>query len=63
MLNEAAIAAAGRDAEKICAQDVREAFYRTVAGADHAITANDQEKLAIALHEAGHALAIRLLMP
>lgn len=63
LLNEAAIAAAGRDAEKISAQDVREAFYRTVAGADHAITANDQEKLAIALHEAGHALAIRLLMP
>ncbi len=63
LLNEAAIAAAGRDAPSISAEDLRRAFYRTVAGADRPITADGGEKLSIALHEAGHALAIRLLMP
>ena len=63
LLNEAAIAAAGRGAETIEPEDVRGAFYRTVAGADRKSTATRAEKRVIAVHEAGHALASMLLTP
>jgi len=63
LLNEAAILAAGRDAGEISGDDVRRAFYKTVAGADRESTAGHGEKCVIALHEAGHALALRRLMP
>ncbi len=63
LLNEAAIAAAERDAEQISEGDIRRAFFKTVAGADRESTASRKEKEIVALHEAGHALASRLLTP
>ena len=63
LLNEAALAAAVRGTGSIGREDLRAAFYRTVAGADRAITATARERRIIAVHEAGHALASRLLAP
>ena len=63
LLNEAAIAAAGRGAEAIEPDDVRGAFYKTVAGADRKSTATRAERRVIAVHEAGHALASLTLTP
>ena len=63
LLNEAAIMAAARGGGQIEPADLDGAFYKTVAGEDRPITANAAEKRAIAIHEAGHALAARLLMP
>ena len=63
LLNEAALAAALRDDGRIARSDLREAFYKTVAGADRPITATERERRIIAVHEAGHALASRLLSP
>ena len=63
LLNEAAIAAAERGAEKIEPADIRGAFFRTVAGADRRSTATHAEKRVIAVHEAGHALASTHLTP
>ena len=63
LLNEAAISAAVRGAGAIEPEDVRGAFYKTVAGADRKSTATHAEKRVIAVHEAGHALASMLLTP
>ena len=63
LLNEAAILAAVRGDGMISMRDIRTAFYKTVAGEDRESTATQAEKCAIALHEAGHALISRLLMP
>lgn len=63
LLNEAALAAAIRDSGTIDRKDLQAAFYRTVAGADRPITAGEDERKLIATHEAGHALASRLLTP
>ena len=63
LLNEAAISAAGRGAEEIEPGDIRNAFYKTVAGADRKSTASHAERRIIAVHEAGHALASMALTP
>lgn len=63
LLNEAALLAAIRDGGVIGKGDIQKAFYKTVAGADRAITASATERRIIAVHEAGHALASRLLLP
>lgn len=63
LLNEAAIHAARRSAEKIEPQDVDCAYLREVAGSDRRPTARREELAQIALHEAGHAVASRLLQP
>ena len=63
LLNEAALLAAMRDGGAIDKGDIQQAFYKTVAGADRAITASAEERRIIAVHEAGHALASRLLLP
>lgn len=63
LLNEAALAAAERDDGGIDRQDLQRAFYKTVAGADREMLASPREKRIIAVHEAGHALASRLLSP
>lgn len=63
LLNEAAIAAASRCSEKICKNDIDTAFVKTVAGADGAIAATADERCTIALHEAGHAIALKALIP
>ena len=63
LMNEAAILAAGRANGSITGADVERAFYNIVAGADRPSAATQEEKCTIALHEAGHALMSRLLMP
>ena len=63
LLNEAAILAAERNAERIGQQDIDRAFYRTVAGEDAPRSVEPEEKLAIAAHEAGHAVALKALTP
>lgn len=63
MINEAAIRAAGRGARAIAPSDIQQAFVRTVAGADKQPVATREELAVIALHEAGHALATRRLLP
>ncbi|HIS03972.1 MAG TPA: AAA family ATPase [Candidatus Pullichristensenella avicola] len=63
LLNEAAIAAAERGAEAIEPEDIRGAFYKTVAGADRKSTASHAERRVIAVHEAGHALISLILTP
>ncbi|MDL2206937.1 AAA family ATPase [Eubacteriales bacterium OttesenSCG-928-N13] len=63
LLNEAAIRAARRGGDVIERSDIDAAYLTTVAGADKASIATANEKLIIALHEAGHALATKLLLP
>ena len=63
LLNEAALAAAGRDDGCIGRHDLQQAFYRTVAGADREMLASERERRIIAVHESGHAVASRLLVP
>jgi len=63
LLNEAAIRAAQRGSEEIERGDIDAAFLATVAGEDKPSHAAQKEKATIALHEAGHALATRLLLP
>lgn len=63
LLNEAALMAAVRGADGIGPDDVQAAFLKTVAGAERAATATPRERRIIAVHEAGHALIGRLLLP
>ena len=63
LLNEAAIQAARRDAGVIDSEDIQKAFCQTVAGSDRPMTATEEERHTIALHESGHALANHLLAP
>lgn len=63
LLNEAALLAALRGEGRIGRGDIQTAFYKVVAGADRAVTASREECGIIAVHEAGHALASRLLAP
>jgi len=63
LLNEAAIMAAGRDSSTIEQGDIERAFRKTVAGEDRPSLATDHERKIVAIHEAGHALVNRLLMP
>lgn len=65
MINEAAIFAAKRSAEKIEKQDIDKAFYTVIAGSEKkdrsAIRNIDRE--ITAYHEAGHALVAKLIAP
>lgn len=63
LLNEAAMIAARRDSGAIHMDDVRQAFRKAVAGEDRPITADETERKSIAIHEAGHALVSRLVLP
>lgn len=63
LLNEAALTAAARDRGVIGRQDIRAAFYKTVAGADRPMLATEAERRIIAVHEAGHAVVSRVLAP
>lgn len=63
LLNEAALIAASKDESAITMDDLRAALVRTVAGADRESAASPAEKRIIAVHEAGHAVALRALMP
>lgn len=63
LLNEAALLAAARGDGEIGREDIQTAYYKTVAGADRPMTANEEERRIIAVHEAGHALVGRVLSP
>ena len=63
LMNEAALLAANRGAEHIEEADLQAAYLKIVAGEDRASAANEAESRIIAIHEAGHAVASRLLSP
>lgn len=63
LLNEAAILAAARDGGVIEKEDIDRAFRKTVAGEDRPSMASEHERAVVAVHEAGHALVNRLLLP
>ena len=63
LLNEAAIMAAARGEGAIERQDIDRAFRKTVAGEDRPSVASEAERKIVAVHEAGHALVNRLLLP
>lgn len=63
LLNEAAILAAERAAYAIEKADIDKAFYKTVAGDDGHFPSDPEERCAVALHEAGHAVVMKKLMP
>ncbi len=56
MLNEAAIAAARQDKEKISMRDIDDASLKVKLGAEKRRTQTDDDKLMTAYHEAGHAI-------
>lgn len=63
LLNEAAICAAAKETKTITMQDLRSALVHTLVGADGISSATESERKTIAVHEAGHAVVSRLLMP
>ena len=56
MLNEAAIAAARQNKEKISMKDIDDASLKVKLGAEKRRTQTDDDKLMTAYHEAGHAI-------
>ena len=63
LLNEAALSAARRGNGAITRNDLQNALYRIIAGADQPIAATQRERRIIAIHESGHALASHILLP
>lgn len=63
LLNEAAILAAARGDGAILQEDIDRAFRKNIAGEDRPSVADMEERKIVAIHEAGHALVNRLLMP
>lgn len=65
MLNEAAIIAARRNADRIEMSDIDKAFYTVIAGAEKADRSaiTDIDRCITAYHEAGHALVTKLVAP
>lgn len=65
MLNEAAIIAARRNADRIEMSDIDKAFYTVIAGAEKAdrSAVTDVDRRITAYHEAGHALVTKLVAP
>lgn len=63
LMNEAAILAANDGGTAISMRHIQSALVRTVVGAERESTATQAERRIIALHEAGHAVAARALMP
>ncbi|MEI6131441.1 MAG: ATP-dependent zinc metalloprotease FtsH [Bacillota bacterium] len=62
LLNEAALAAAKKNHEVISNEDVKEANYKVMLGPEKkSRVMTDKDKRLTAYHEAGHALAVRLL--
>jgi len=62
MVNEAALMAARRGKDRVEMTDFEEAKDKVMMGAERkSMIINDEEKKAIAYHEAGHALVARLL--
>src|SRR5690606_4138749 len=56
LVNEAALRAARRDADRVAARDFFQAMDRVVLGDQREITLLEKERRRVAVHEAGHAL-------
>jgi len=63
LLNEAALTAARKNAPEIAQEHVREAYVKAVAGSEKGGRSPGREKRAVAIHEAGHALVLRKVLP
>lgn len=63
LMNEAAILAANDGGTAISMRHIQSALVRTIVGEEGSSTATQAERRIIALHEAGHAVAARALMP
>lgn len=65
LLNDAAIHAARRGAAAIGQEDIDKAYYTAIAGPEKKdrTTVREQERTVTAWHEAGHALAAKLVSP
>ncbi|MBR3504805.1 MAG: AAA family ATPase [Clostridia bacterium] len=63
LVNDAAIRAARRGGHVIEEDDLHAAFVAAVAGEDRPVSAAREELAVVALHEAGHAVACRALLP
>jgi len=63
LLNEAALISVARDSKLIENDDMERAYLNVVAGADRKPNATGEEMCIIALHEAGHAVISKKLMP
>lgn len=63
LMNDAALEAALRGDGTIDNEDIDRAFYKVVAGEDRPGLGSARERHIIAVHEAGHALISRLLLP
>jgi len=61
LVNEAAILAARRDKAAIGMREFLDAMARVIAGAERKVLMTEEEKRAIAYHEAGHALVMHAL--
>ena len=62
LMNEAALAAARRNASEISMNDIDNSFYRVLAGVEKAGTVlSEADKQKTAYHEIGHALIAKLL--
>ena len=61
LVNEAALLAARRDAQRVCREDFEAAKDKVIMGAERrSLIMNDQDKRITAYHEAGHALICML---
>ncbi|MDR3090987.1 MAG: ATP-dependent metallopeptidase FtsH/Yme1/Tma family protein [Clostridiales bacterium] len=65
LMNEAGIIAANRGGESITGEDVEKAYYTVVAGSPKKDLSGlrEADRRVTAFHEAGHALACKLLLP
>ncbi|MCU0511946.1 MAG: ATP-dependent zinc metalloprotease FtsH [Anaerolineae bacterium] len=60
LANEAALSAARRNRKKILQEDFSLAFERIILGTERPPLSNQEERLVVAYHEAGHAVAAML---
>ncbi len=60
LCNEAALAAARRNATKVSAKDFEDAMEKIIFGTRQASLLGDEERRLVAYHESGHALVARL---
>ena len=62
LLNEAALLAARSDRKEVCADDIREAMIKVIAGPEKKSRVRTKEhNRKVAYHEAGHAIAMKFL--
>ena len=62
LLNEAALLAARKDKKQISMEEIKEATFKVVMGPEKkSRVINDKEKKLTAYHEAGHAIAVKMI--